>query len=47
MRIPFIIALNMMDVAKAKGMEINIERLSTELGCSIVALVAFKRAWRK
>ncbi|OCC15344.1 Ferrous iron transport protein B [Dissulfuribacter thermophilus] len=42
MRIPFIIALNMMDVAKAKGMEINIERLSKELGCSIVPLVASK-----
>lgn len=41
--IPVVGALNLADVAARKGMEINVERLSQELGIPIVPTVAVKR----
>ncbi len=38
--LPLVIALNMMDVARARGIEIDIERLSERLGVTIVPTVA-------
>lgn len=40
--IPLVLALNMMDVAKARGIEINVPRLSQALGCPVVTLSANK-----
>lgn len=40
MKVPMIVALNMMDVAKERGHEINEEVLANNLGCKIVPLVA-------
>ncbi|MCU7842426.1 MAG: Fe(2+) transporter permease subunit FeoB [Candidatus Thiodiazotropha sp. (ex Monitilora ramsayi)] len=40
MGVPLILALNMMDVARKRGMEIDIERLSQDLGCPVVPIVA-------
>ncbi len=38
--IPMVIALNMVDVAKTKGMEIDIEKISRELGIKIIPIAA-------
>jgi len=38
--VPLCIALNMMDVAKSRGIEINVERLRTLLGVPVVPTVA-------
>lgn len=38
--VPMVVALNMADLAKANGMEIDIEALSTALGCPVVKLIA-------
>lgn len=40
MGVPILIALNMMDVARSKGMEIDIDKLSSELGCPVIPVVA-------
>ncbi|MEJ2611675.1 MAG: Fe(2+) transporter permease subunit FeoB [Candidatus Thiodiazotropha sp.] len=40
MGVPLILALNMMDVARKRGMEIDVQRLSEDLGCSVVPIVA-------
>ncbi|WP_234422179.1 Fe(2+) transporter permease subunit FeoB [Sedimenticola thiotaurini] len=40
MGIPMVVALNMMDVARKRGIEVDIERLSQELGCPVVPVVA-------
>jgi len=40
MRLPTIVALNMMDVAKKNGVEIDIESLSERLGCPIIPISA-------
>ncbi|MCU7828771.1 MAG: Fe(2+) transporter permease subunit FeoB [Candidatus Thiodiazotropha sp. (ex Myrtea sp. 'scaly one' KF741663)] len=40
MGVPLVIALNMMDVARKQGLEIDIERLSRDLGCLVVPIVA-------
>ena len=40
MGIPVCLALNMMDVAKKRGMEIDVEKLSTLLGIPVVPMVA-------
>ncbi|NTV45222.1 MAG: Fe(2+) transporter permease subunit FeoB [Chlorobiales bacterium] len=40
MRVPVIIVLNMIDVAKERGIEPNIEELSSLLGCRVVSLIA-------
>ena len=40
---PMILALNMFDIARHRGFEIDIERLSAELGIPVVASVAVRR----
>ncbi|WP_428634113.1 Fe(2+) transporter permease subunit FeoB [Sedimenticola sp.] len=40
MGIPIIVALNMMDVARKRGIEVDIDLLSQELGCPVVPVVA-------
>ncbi len=42
MKVPVIVALNMMDVAKEKGLQIDIERLEQALGCKVIPLIAAK-----
>ena len=39
---PLIVALNMADVARANGLQIDVQRLARELGCPVVATVAVK-----
>lgn len=39
---PVIVVLNMMDVAREKGMDIDIDKLSEELSCPVLPLVASK-----
>jgi ferrous iron transport protein B len=40
MGVPMILALNMMDVARNRGIQLDTERLAKELGCPVVPLVA-------
>ena len=40
MGLPMLLALNMVDVAEAKGVRIDAERLAAELGCPVLPLVA-------
>src|ERR1700726_862750 len=40
---PMILALNMFDIARHRGLEIDLERLSTELGIPVVASIAVRR----
>lgn len=40
MGIPMVIALNMMDVARKHGVELDLERLSEQLDCPVVPVVA-------
>jgi ferrous iron transport protein B len=40
---PMILALNMFDIARHRGFEINLDRLSTELGVPVVPSVAVRR----
>ena len=40
MRVPMILVLNMMDTAKNKGIRIDVDKLSAELGCPVVAVTA-------
>lgn len=40
--IPVVCAINMMDIVRKNGDEINIERLSKELGCKVVEISALK-----
>ncbi|MGI9280990.1 MAG: Fe(2+) transporter permease subunit FeoB [Endozoicomonas sp.] len=40
MGLPVIVVLNMMDVAKDKGLKIHAEKLSEQLGCPVHAMVA-------
>jgi ferrous iron transport protein B len=39
MQVPFIVALNMMDVARGRQLEIDIDSLSKRLGCPVVPLI--------
>jgi ferrous iron transport protein B len=39
---PMLVAVNMADVARAQGLQIDIARLATELGCPVVETVAVK-----
>ncbi|MGZ5240142.1 MAG: ferrous iron transporter B [Caldimonas sp.] len=39
---PLMVALNMADVARAEGLQIDVARLSAELGCPVVETVAVK-----
>ncbi len=43
MRLPMVIALNMMDVAKERGMNIDPVLLSERLGCPVIPIVATKK----
>jgi ferrous iron transport protein B len=43
MGVPIVIALNMMDVARKRGVEIDTERLADQLGCPVVPVVAVTR----
>ncbi len=40
MGVPLVIALNMMDVARKRGLQIDVEALSRRLGCPVVPIVA-------
>ena len=40
MGVPLVLALNMMDVARKRGIEIDVEELARELGCPVVPVVA-------
>ena len=40
MGIPIVLALNMMDVARKRGIDIDFKKLSQELGCPVVPVVA-------
>ena len=42
MRVPLVLALNMSDVAKSKGMQVDADALARELGCPVLTLVAAK-----
>jgi ferrous iron transport protein B len=42
MDVPMVIALNMMDVAQRRGVRIDVNKLSKELGCPVVPIVAVK-----
>ena len=44
--LPMVLALNMMDVARARGLQIDIARLSAELGMPVVETVAVQSTWR-
>ncbi|RLC51488.1 MAG: ferrous iron transport protein B, partial [Candidatus Cloacimonadota bacterium] len=43
MKIPLVIALNMMDLAKQKKIKIEIEHLAQHLDCTIVPIIAHKK----
>ena len=40
MGVPMVMALNMMDVARKRGLEVDAERLSQDLGCPVIPIVA-------
>jgi ferrous iron transport protein B len=40
---PVVVALNMMDIAKRRGIEIDLQKLSAELGVPVVSSVAVRR----
>lgn len=40
MRVPMIVALNMMDVAKERDIRINVSKLAERLGCTVVPMSA-------
>jgi len=40
MGVPVVVALNMMDVARRRGIELDLETLSEKLGCPVVPVVA-------
>lgn len=40
MGIPMVVALNMMDVARKRGIEVDLERLAKQLDCPVVPVVA-------
>ncbi len=43
MKVPVLVALNMMDAAEERGIQIDIRKLSDRLGCAVVPIVAAKR----
>lgn len=43
MGVPLVLALNMMDVARKRGVRLNPEQLSQEIGCPVVPVVAVTR----
>nr|VFJ58188.1 MAG: ferrous iron transport protein B [Candidatus Kentron sp. FM]VFJ68061.1 MAG: ferrous iron transport protein B [Candidatus Kentron sp. FM]VFK13858.1 MAG: ferrous iron transport protein B [Candidatus Kentron sp. FM] len=42
MRVPMVVVLNMMDVARDRRLDIDLERLRERLGCPVIPLVASK-----
>ncbi len=40
MGVPLVVALNRMDVARKRGIQIDVDKLSAELGCPVVPVVA-------
>jgi ferrous iron transport protein B len=40
LRVPMVVAVNMMDIAARRGLELDTRQLSAALGCPVVALVA-------
>ena len=42
MKIPMVMALNMMDIAKSNKIEIDVQELSKKLGCPVIAITASK-----
>ena len=42
---PMVMALNMMDVARARGLQIDVARLSAELGMPVIETVAVRSNW--
>ena len=42
-QIPMILAVNMMDVAEKKGLDINLKALSKQLGCPVIGLIAKRK----
>lgn len=43
MQVPMILALNMMDVVKQRGMKIDLDYLSRQLGCPVVPIAAVNK----
>jgi ferrous iron transport protein B len=43
MRVPMVLALNMMDAARGQGLQVDTEALSARLGCPVVAMAARRR----
>jgi ferrous iron transport protein B len=43
MRVPLLVALNMMDIARQRGMKIDPDLLAQRLGCPVVTLIASKK----
>jgi ferrous iron transport protein B len=43
MQVPVVVVLNMMDLAEARGIAVDIDELSRELGCPVVPLTATNR----
>ena len=43
MQLPVVVALNMMDVVANRGLKIDVEQLSSWLGCPVVPIVARKK----
>lgn len=43
MGVPIVVALNMMDVARKRGIQIDTEQLSAALGCPVVPVVAISK----
>lgn len=43
LQIPMVVVVNMLDVAKTHGLEINLEKLQDELGCPVVGIVASRK----
>ncbi len=43
MNVPVVVALNMMDMAKQRGIRIEVEHLAKHLGCPVVPIVASKK----
>jgi len=44
MKVPVVVVLNMTDVARDKGIQIDDKKLSTQLGCPVTSIVASKKS---
>lgn len=43
LQIPMVVVVNMLDVARTHGLEINLEKLQAELGCPVIGIVASRK----